>query len=142
VKPKLVGINHVALQVEDLEAAVEFYTALFQPTAIDRSEHDAAFLEIGDQFLALFESGSREEEAHFGLVVEDKEAARHALEQAGVEILPGHRLDFHDPSGNRVQVVQYDQIQFTKTDGILEAMGVSPEKTESALTELRAKGLA
>ena len=142
MKPKLVGINHVALQVDDLETAVEFYTALFQPTAIDRSEHDAAFLEIGDQFLALFERGSREEEAHFGLVVEDKEAARRALEQAGVEILPGHRLDFHDPSGNRVQVVQYDQIQFTKTDGILEAMGVSPEKTESAVAELRAKGLA
>ena len=97
--------------------------------------------EIGDQFVALFERGSREEEAHFGLVVEDKEAARRALEQAGVEILPGHRLDFHDPSGNRVQVVQYDQIQFAKTNGILEAMGVSPEKTESALTELRAKGL-
>jgi catechol 2,3-dioxygenase-like lactoylglutathione lyase family enzyme len=141
VKPKLVGINHVALQVDDLETAVEFYTALFQPTAIDRSEHDAAFLEIGDQFLALFERGSREEEAHFGLVVEDKEAARRALEQAGVEILPGHRLDFHDPSGNRVQVVQYDQIQFTKTDGILAAMGVSPEKTGSARGELRAKGL-
>ena len=141
MKPKLVGINHVALQVDDLEAAVEFYTALFQPTAVDRSEHDAAFLEIGDQFLALFERGSREEEAHFGLVVEDKEAARRALEEAGVEILPGHRLDFHDPSGNRVQVVQYDQIQFTKTDGILEVMGVSPEKTESAVAELRAKGL-
>jgi hypothetical protein len=97
--------------------------------------------EIGDQFVALFERGSREEEAHFGLVVEDKEAARRALEQAGVEILPGHRLDFHDPSGNRVQVVQYDQIQFTKTDAILEAMGVSPEKTEPARAELRAKGL-
>jgi catechol 2,3-dioxygenase-like lactoylglutathione lyase family enzyme len=141
VKSKLVGINHVALQVDDLEAAVEFYTALFQPTAVDRSEHDAAFLEIGDQFLALFERGSREEEAHFGLVVQDKEATRRVLEQAGVKILPGHRLDFHDPSGNRVQVVQYDQIQFTKTDGILEALGVSPEKTESALAELRAKGL-
>ena len=142
MKSKLVGINHVALQVDDLEAAVEFYTALFEPTAVDRSEHDAAFLEIGDQFLALFERGSREEEAHFGLVVEDKEAARRALEQAGVEILPGHRLDFHDPSGNRVQIVQYDQIQFTKTDGILEAMGVPREKTESAVAELRAKGLA
>jgi lactoylglutathione lyase len=142
VRPRLVGINHVALQVDDLEAAVEFYTALFQPTSVDRSEHDAAFLEIGDQFLALFERGSREEEPHFGLVVEDKDAARRALEEAGVEILPGHRLDFRDPSGNRVQVVQYDQIQFTKTDGILEAMGVSPEKTESARAELRAKGLA
>ena len=142
MKSKLVGINHVALQVDDLKAAVEFYTALFQPTAVDRSEHDAAFLEIGDQFVALFERGSREEEAHFGLVVEDKEAARCVLEEAGVAILPGHRLDFHDPSGNRVQLVQYDQIQFTKADGILEAMGVSPEKTDSAVEELRAKGLA
>jgi catechol 2,3-dioxygenase-like lactoylglutathione lyase family enzyme len=142
VRAKLVGINHVALQVDNLEAAVEFYTALFEPTAVDRSEEDAAFLEIGDQFLALFERGSREEEPHFGLVVEDKEAARRALEEAGVEILPGHRLDFRDPSGNRVQVVQYDQIQFTKTEGILKAMGVPAEKTESALAELRAKGLA
>jgi catechol 2,3-dioxygenase-like lactoylglutathione lyase family enzyme len=142
VKGKLVGINHVALQVDDLEAAVEFYTALFEPTAVDRSEQDAAFLEIGDQFLALFERGSREEEPHFGLVVDDKEAARRLLEEAGVEILPGHRLDFHDPSGNRVQVVQYDQIQFTKTEDILSAMGVSPKKTDPALAELRAKGLA
>ena len=141
MRPRLVGINHVALQVDDLEAAVEFYTALFQPTSVDRSEHDAAFLEIGDQFVALFERGSREEEPHFGLVVEDKDAARRALEEAGVEILPGHRLDFHDPSGNRVQVVQYDQIQFTKTNEILAALGVSPEKTASALAELRAKGL-
>jgi lactoylglutathione lyase len=142
VKSRLVGINHVALQVDDLEAAIEFYTVLFEPTAVDRSEEDAAFLEIGDQFLALFERGSREEEPHFGLVVEDKEAARRVLEEAGVEILPGHRLDFRDPSGNRVQIVQYDQIQFTKTEDMLRRMGLSPAKTESALAELRAKGLA
>jgi predicted enzyme related to lactoylglutathione lyase len=140
-KARLAGINHVALQVDDLEAAVDFYTALFEPTAVDRSEEDAAFLEIGDQFLALFERGSREEEPHFGLVVEDKAAARRALEEAGVEILPGHRLDFRDPSGNRIQLVQYDQVQFTKPDHVLAAMGLSPEKTESALAELRAKGL-
>src|SRR5439155_13204131 len=142
VKSKLVGINDVALRVDDLEAAVEFYTALFEPTAVDRSEADAAFLEIGDQFLALFERGSREEEAHFGLVVEDKEAARRVLEQAGVEILPGPRLDFHDPSGNRVQIVQYDQIQFSKTERILDGMGLELGKSESAVDELRAKGLA
>jgi predicted enzyme related to lactoylglutathione lyase len=99
LKTRLAGINHVALQVEDLEAAVEFYCALFEPTGVDRSEPDAAFLEIGDQFIALFERGSREEETHFGLVVDDKEATRRALEEAGVEILPGHRLDFRDPSG-------------------------------------------
>jgi lactoylglutathione lyase len=142
MKPRLVGVNHVALQVDDLEEAVAFYTALFQPTAVDRSEEDAAFLEIGDQFIALFERGSREEEQHFGLVVDDKQAARQALEDAGVEILPGPRLDFRDPSGNRVQVVQYDQIQFTKTDRILDRIGIKPAKTEAALDELRANELA
>jgi catechol 2,3-dioxygenase-like lactoylglutathione lyase family enzyme len=142
VKPRLVGINHVALQVDDLEEAVAFYTALFEPTAVDRSEHDAAFLEFGDQFLALFERGSREEEPHFGLVVDDKGEARRALEEGGVEVLPGHRLDFRDPSGNRVQIVQYDQIQFTKTKRILEGMGLDLAKTEQALEELRAKNLA
>jgi catechol 2,3-dioxygenase-like lactoylglutathione lyase family enzyme len=142
MKPRLVGINHVALQVDDLEEAVAFYTDLFQPTAVDRTEPDAAFLEIGDQFVALFERGSREEEVHFGLVVDDKEAARRALEEAGAEILPGPRLDFRDPSGNRVQVVQYDQIQFAKTDRVLEGMGLELAKSEQALGELRAKGLA
>jgi len=141
VRPRLAGINHVALQVDDLEEALAFYTALFEPTAVDRSEEDAAFLEIGDQFIALFERGSREEEPHFGLVVDDREAARAALRAAGAEILPGHRLDFRDPSGNRVQVVQYDQVQFTKPDHVLEAMGLPGEKSEPALAELRAKGL-
>ncbi len=142
MKERLVGINHVALQVDDLEKAVEFYCALFKPTGVDRSEHDAAFLEIGDQFIALFERGSREEEPHFGLVVEDKEAVRRALGDAGVEILPGHRLDFRDPSGNRVQVVQYDQIQFTKSAEVLRGMGLELGKTGTALAELREKGLA
>jgi catechol 2,3-dioxygenase-like lactoylglutathione lyase family enzyme len=142
VKPRLAGINHVALQVDDLEEAVAFYCRLFEPTSVDRSEPDAAFLEIGDQFVALFERGSREEEPHFGLVVDDKAVARRALEAEGVEILPGHRLDFRDPSGNRVQIVQYDQIQFTKPDELLRRMQLSPEKTESARAELRAKGLA
>jgi catechol 2,3-dioxygenase-like lactoylglutathione lyase family enzyme len=142
VKPRLVGVNHVALQVDNLEEAVSFYTALFEPTSVDRSESDAAFLEIGDQFVALFERGSREEEPHFGLVVDDKPAARQALEAAGVKILPGHRLDFRDPSGNRVQVVQYDEIQFTKTPRVLEGMGLELGKSEHALDELRSKNLA
>jgi len=142
MKPRLVGINHVALQVDDLEQAVAFYTDLFQPTAVDRIEPHAAFLEFGDQFLALFERGSREEEPHFGLVVDDKQAARHALEEAGVEILPGPRLDFRDPGGNRVQVVQYDQIQFAKTDRVLAGMGLELGKSGEALAELRAKDLA
>jgi catechol 2,3-dioxygenase-like lactoylglutathione lyase family enzyme len=141
VRPRLVGINHVALQVDDLEAAVDFYCELFQPTSVDRSEPDAAFLEIGDQFVALFERGSREEEPHFGLVVDDKAATRKLLSEHGVEILPGHFLDFRDPSGNRIQVVQYDQVQFTKDERVLQGMELELGKTEAATAELRDKGL-
>jgi lactoylglutathione lyase len=141
MKPRLVGINHVALQVDDIEEAVAFYTDLFHPTAVNRSVPHAAFLEIGDQFIALFQRGPRAEEPHFGLVVDDKEAVRAALEEAGVEVL-GPRLDFRDPSGNLIQVVQYDQIQFTKTDRVLEGMNLELGKSESALDELRAKNLA
>jgi len=141
MKPRLVGINHAALQVDDIDEAVAFYTDLLQPTAVNRSVPHAAFLEMGDQFLALFERGPRAEEPHFGLVVDDKEAVKAALERAGVEVL-GPRLDFRDPSGNRVQVVQYDQIQFTKADRVLEGMGLELGKSKSALDELRAKDLA
>ena len=141
MKTRLVGINHVALQVDDIGEAVAFYTQLFEPTDVVRIP-GAAFLQMGDQFIALFERGPRTEEPHFGLVVDDKQAARQALEDAGVEILPGGRLDFRDPSGNLVQVVQYDQIQFTKTERVLEGMGLELGKSEQALAELRAKGLA
>jgi catechol 2,3-dioxygenase-like lactoylglutathione lyase family enzyme len=89
-------------RVDDLEEAVAFSTALFGPTAADRE--DDAFPELGDQFLALFERGSREEEPQFGLVVDDKQLARHALAESG-QILPGQRLDFRDPSGNRALLV-------------------------------------
>jgi hypothetical protein len=79
---------------------------------------------------------------HFGLVVDDKEATRRVLKEQGVEIVPGRGLDFLDPWGNVIQVVQYDEVQFTKADRVLDAMGISPEKTDRALAELRAKGLA
>jgi len=142
MKPRLVGINHVALQVDDLEKALAFYADLFQPTAVGRGVPGAAFLQMGDQFIALFERGARGEEPHFGLVVDDREAARRALEEAGIEILPGPFFDVRDPSGNRVQIVQYDQIQFTKTDRVLAGMDLELGKSESALEELRAKDLA
>ncbi|HEY2310078.1 MAG TPA: VOC family protein [Gaiellaceae bacterium] len=138
---RLVGINHVALQVDDIEEAVAFYTGLFQPTAVNRIP-GAAFIQMGDQFIALFERGPRTEEPHFGLVVDDKEEARKALQEAGVDVLPGRFLDFRDPSGNRVQLVQYDQIQFTKADRVLAGMGLELGKTDQALAELRDKGLA
>ena len=141
MKPRLVGINHVALQVDDIVEAVAFYTDLFQPTSVSRIP-GAAFIRMGDQFLALFQRGPRSEEPHFGLVVADKEAARRAFEKAGVAVLPGRFFDIRDPSGNRVQIVQYDEIQFTKTDRILAGMGLELDKSEQALAELRAQGLA
>jgi catechol 2,3-dioxygenase-like lactoylglutathione lyase family enzyme len=142
MKPSLVGINHVALQVDDIEEAVAFYTEVFQPTEVNRSIPGAAFISMGDQFLALFERGPRTEEPHFGLVVDDKEHARRVLEEAGAEVLEGRFLDFRDPSGNRIQLVQYDEIQFTKTDRVLAGMGLELCKSERALEELRAKNLS
>ncbi len=141
MKPNLVGVNHVALQVDDIDEAVAFYTDLFEPTDVSRIP-GAAFLRMGDQFLALFQRGPRSEEPHFGLVVDDKEAVRRALDEAGVEILPGRFFDIRDPSGNRLQIVQYDEIQFTKTDRILTGMGLELGKSEQALEELRAQDLA
>jgi lactoylglutathione lyase len=141
-RPRLVGINHVALEVDDVERAVEFWRSIFDFQVVER-EAGAAFIELGDQFIALMKAGPllRDRERHFGLVVDDKEAAREALRDAGVEILPGHRLDFLDPFGNRVQVVQYDQVQFSKKEPVLRAMGLELEKTEQALAELRSKGI-
>jgi catechol 2,3-dioxygenase-like lactoylglutathione lyase family enzyme len=142
-KPRLVGINHVALEVDDVDRALDFYGRLFDLTLRSRSQN-AAFIDIGDQFIALMEGRSRppDRARHFGLVVDDKEATRQALEAAGVQIRPGRGLDFLDPWGNFVQVVQYDEVQFTKTDRVLQGMGLDLGKSEQALAELRSKGLA
>jgi len=140
-----VGINHVALEVGDLEAALEWYGRIFE-FEIER-EADfprMAFLQMGDQFLNLTEGRTQtaDEERHFGLVVDDKEATRAALEAAGAEIVPGRGLDFLDPWGNRIQVVAYGDIQFAKTDAVMRGMGLELPKSEAALEELRARGLA
>jgi predicted enzyme related to lactoylglutathione lyase len=142
-RPRLVGINHVALEVDDIDETLAFYGRIFDVELRGRTS-GAAFIDIGDQFVALMRgrSGPPDAVRHFGLVVDDKEATRRALEAAGVEILPGRFLDFRDPSGNLVQVVQYDEVQFTKTDRILAGMGIEPVKSERALAELREKGLA
>jgi lactoylglutathione lyase len=140
-RPRVVGINHVALEVDDLERALAFWRQLYD-VEVDTSEAGAAFNDVGDQFIALMESGAEERERHFGLVVDDKELTRRALAAAGAEILPGHRLDSRDPFGNRIQVVQYDQIQFTKSAAVLRAMQLELGKTPQALAELRAKGIS
>jgi lactoylglutathione lyase len=142
-RPRLVGVNHVALEVGDIEEALAFYGRLFDFELRGRAP-GMAFLDMGDQFLALSESRQqpRDDHGHFGLVVDDKEATRRALTEAGVEILPGGGLDFRDPWGNRVQVVDYRDIQFTKAPAVLRAMKLEDVgKTESALEELRRKGI-
>jgi catechol 2,3-dioxygenase-like lactoylglutathione lyase family enzyme len=144
VAARLVGINHVALEVGDLDEALDWYGRFFELGLRGRS-HGMAFVEMGDQFIALA-AGRRQppdEERHFGLVVDDKEAVRAALQEAGVAISRPPSLDFRDPWGNHLQVVDYRDIQFTKAPEILRGMGLDGlAKSERALAELRAKGLA
>ena len=143
-RPRLVGFNHVAIEVGSIEEALDFYGKLFAFELRSR-EPGMAFIDLGDQFLALQETanvaptGGR----HFGLVVEDKEAARGAILDAGIKIEPGPFLDFRDPWGNLVEIIGYSNIQFTKADHVLRGMGLSHlKKNEQALRELREKGMA
>jgi len=143
-KPRLVGFNHVAIEVGDLEEALAFYGELFDFELRSR-EPGMAFIDLGDQFLALQETpnpsptGGR----HFGLVVEDKDAARRRIVAAGIPIEPGPFLDFRDPWGNLVEIIGYTNIQFTKADHVLRGMGLDHlKKNEQALEELREKGMA
>jgi catechol-2,3-dioxygenase len=142
-RARLVGINHVALDVGDLEEALAFYGRVFEFELRGRVP-GMAFLDMGDQFLALSEGRTQPPDPgrHFGLVVDDKEVARRALEEAGAEIAPGRGLNFRDPWGNRVEVVEYADVQFTKAPGVAAGMGVDGlEKSDDARRELREKGL-
>jgi lactoylglutathione lyase len=140
---RLVGINHVALEVGDIDEALEFYGRIFEFTLRGRGAR-MAFIDMGDQFIALAAGRTQppDRHRHFGLVVDDREAARRALEEAGAEILPGGGLDFRDPWGNNFQVVEYAEIQFMKAPEVLSGMGLAGlEKSPEALAELREKGL-
>jgi len=144
IKPRLVGFNHVAIEVGDIDQALDFYGKLFTFELRSR-EPGMAFIDLGDQFLALQQTpnpsptGGR----HFGLVVEDKEAARKAIEAAGITIESGPFLDFRDPWGNLVEIVGYTNIQFTKADHVLRGMGLSSlRKNGQAIQELKEKGMA
>jgi lactoylglutathione lyase len=140
---KLVGINHVALEVGNVDEALEFYGRFFEIRLRGRVP-GMAFVDMGDQFLALSEGRSQpaDDDRHFGLVVDDKQAVREALEAGGVRVLPGRRLDFRDPWGNRVEIVDYRDIQFTKAPPVLNGMGLQGmTKRAEAVEQLRDKGL-
>jgi len=143
-KPRLVGFNHVAIEVGSIDEALDFYSKLFTFDLRSR-EPGMAFIDLGDQFLALQEVDAPSETGgrHFGLVVEDKEAARAAIIAAGIEIMPGPFLDFRDPWGNLVEIIGYTNIQFTKADHVLRGMGLENlKKNEQAILELTQKGMA
>jgi lactoylglutathione lyase len=142
-RSRLVGINHVALEVGDIDEALAFYGRLFDFSLRGRSR-TMAFIDMGDQFIALAAGRTQAKDAdrHFGLVVDDRAPLRRALEEAGAEVLPGRGLDFIDPWGNHIQVVEYRDIQFTKASEVLRAMALERlGKTPAALQELADKGI-
>ena len=143
-KARALGFNHVALEVGDIEAALAFYGRIFDFELRSKSA-TAAFIDLGDQFIALQKGRTQpaDDGRHFGLVVDDKEAVREALADAGVEPLPGPFLDFLDPWGNRIEIVGYANIQFTKAPNVLRGMGLSHlSKNQAAIKELTDKGMA
>jgi catechol-2,3-dioxygenase len=143
-KARAVGMNHVALEVDDIDEALAFYGGFLEFSLRSRSER-AAFIDLGDQFIN-FSTGRHQDpdkDRHMGLVVDDKEAVRECLKRMGVELLPGGGVDFLDPWGNRIQIVAYGNIQFSKTPEVLEAMGLGGlEKSAKAIEELAKKGMA
>lgn len=144
-RARLVGINHVALAVGDIDAALDFYGSIFEFELRHRSE-SKAFINIGDQFINLSKTSrtgdAGDMDRHFGLVVDDKDLVTRRLESLEIDLLPTPYIDFHDPWGNRVQVVAYQDIQFTKPEHVLHGMGLEEiEKTDDALRELAEKGL-
>lgn len=143
LKARPLGINHVVLEVDDLDKAIEFYGSLFEFTLRGRSDHNA-FIDLGDQFiqLTLGRTQAPDTKRHFGLVVDDRAAVREAMERYGIKSI-NDRLNILDPWGNRIEIVPYDDCQFTKAANILKGMGVAPiAKTSSAIEELRKKNMA
>ena len=142
---RAVGVNHVALEVGSVDEALRFYGSFLEFELRGRSD-GAAFIDLGDQFIALVETTSAaskvDAQRHVGLVVEDKARMRAVLEAQGIDVPPGRFLDIHDPWGNRLQIVDYAEIQFTKAPSVLAAMGLSHlTKSDTALDELREKGV-
>ena len=142
-KARIVGINHVALEVGNIDEALSFYGRAFEFSLRGRGDK-MAFIDMGDQFIAIFEGQSQHSDTgrHFGLVVDDKEKVRQQLQNAGVKMLPGRGVEFRDPWGNRVQIVEYANIQFTKHPAVLNGMGCADlRKSPEALDELIKKGM-
>jgi catechol 2,3-dioxygenase-like lactoylglutathione lyase family enzyme len=142
-KPKLVGVNHIALEVGDVEEALAFYGKIFDFTLRGKGKGQA-FIDMGDQFIALMETKTPHHDAgrHFGIVVDDRSAVKALATKAGAKLVDGPFMDFLDPWGNRFEVIDYADIQFTKAPHVLRGMGLELEKTAKARRELADKGMA
>lgn len=143
-KTRLMGINHVTLEVDDAQAALAFYQKLFDFSLRGEGRKDQFFIDMGDQFIQIREKRTQgpDQGRHFGLVVDDRGPVRQALGELGVEMLD-RRLNFRDPWGNRIEVIPYSDIQFTKAANILRGMGFGRiAKTAEAIAELKEKGMA
>ncbi len=141
-KPNLVGINHVALEVGDVDRALAFYGQIFTFSLRGRNPHQA-FIDIGDQFIALMQTTEphADRQRHFGIVVDDRSSVRALAEAAGAKLVDGPFLDFLDPWGNRIEVVEYADVQFTKAPHVLRGMGLGLRKSDKARRELADKGM-
>jgi catechol 2,3-dioxygenase-like lactoylglutathione lyase family enzyme len=142
---RLVGINHVALEVGSIDEALAFWERLFGPLTLRGRLPSMAFVDMGDQFVALSAPRSQPPDTHrhVGIVVDDKEAVRAAAIAAGIDVSTPPALDLRDPWGNFLQIVDYREIQFTKAPSVLAGMGFAGlDKTDAAIAELRRKGLA
>ena len=143
-KPKLVGINHVAIEVGDIDEALAWYGRLFDFTLRGKGERNA-FIDMGDQFVNLTLVAERREgveRRHIGFVVDDRSSVKARAEAAGAVIVEGPFLDFLDPWGNRLEIIEYSNIQFSKAPEVLRGMGLTLGKNESAKKELADKGMA
>lgn len=142
-KPRMIGINHVAIEVGDIDAALAFYGEIFQFTLRGRGEHNA-FIDLGDQFIALMQGSmsAKVEQRHFGIVVDDRSSVRARAEAAGAKLVDGPFLDFLDPWGNRIEVIEYANVQFSKAPHVLRGMGLDLAKNDKARRELAEKGMA
>lgn len=158
-KPKLVGINHVAIEVDDIDEALDWYGRIFDFTLRGRSERNA-FIDMGDQFINLTSAppprqdeadrriaqrrgpDRRAERRHIGFVVDDRSTVKARAEAAGAKLVEGPFLDFLDPWGNRIEIIEYSNIQFTKAPQVLRGMGLALAKNDKAKAELAEKGMA
>jgi catechol 2,3-dioxygenase-like lactoylglutathione lyase family enzyme len=144
-KPRLIGINHVAIEVGDIDAALEWYGQLFSFTLRGKGERNA-FIDMGDQFINMTlkptPQSDQPEARHIGLVVDDRSRILELAKAAGARMVEGPFLDFLDPWGNRLEIIEYSNIQFTKSQNVLRGMGLSLTKNDKAQRELADKGMA